>query len=62
MSYEKAAITTALKIMRDLDDSEGALVCKDCSSSRIKTYVGSNGSDPSLHPEGNQDSCCQLTE
>ena len=35
-SHERAAITTVLKIMCDLDDSEGALVHKDCSSSRIK--------------------------
>ena len=35
-SHERAAITTVLKIMCDLDDSEGALVHKDTSSTRIK--------------------------
>ena len=36
MSHERAAVTTALQIMCDLDDSEGAPVHKDCSSSQIK--------------------------
>ena len=36
MSHERTAITTALKKLCDLDDSESQILHKDCSDSRIK--------------------------